>query len=210
MLGVAIVGVCIFAVWRVRKSIGDLIRRAGGNGPIANWVADLWPFAAIVYLLSVFFGRVWEAITGVPGRGEGILSLAILVALPVVDFALSRTLISAAAAPRTDRPSILAGLVTSYEPVLRRLIHILVVVAGVLALGKIWDLDLFGMAQASLGGQIASSLLGIGLVLLLAYIAVGDRETAIDRRLADEANVSGGLRDVAAADAAAAAAHLHR
>jgi small-conductance mechanosensitive channel len=192
VLGVAIVGVCIFAVWRVRSSIGDLIRRAGGNGPIANWVADLWPFAAIVYLLSVFFGRVWEAITGVPGRGEGILSLAILVALPVVDFALSKTLISAAAAARTDRPSILAGLVTSYEPVLRRLIHILVVVGGVLALAKIWALDLFGMAERSLGGQIASALLGIGLVLLIAYIVWEIARTAIDRRIAEEANVPEG------------------
>ncbi len=192
VLGVAIVAVCIVAVWRVRKSIGDLIRRAGGNGPIANWVADLWPFAAIVYLLSVFFGRVWEAITGVPGRGEGILSLAILVALPVVDFALSRTLVSAAAARRTGDPSIVASLVTSYEPVLRRLIHILVIVGGVLALGKIWDLDLFGMAERSLGGQIASALLGIGLVLLIAYIVWEIARTAIDRRIADETNVPEG------------------
>jgi len=192
VLAVAVVGVCIFAVWRVRKSIGDLIRRAGGNGPIANWVADLWPFAAIVYLLSVFFGRVWEAITGVPGRGQGILSLAILVALPVVDFALSKALIAAAAARRTEGPSMLAGLVTSYEPVLRRLIHILVVVAGVLALGSIWDLDLFGMAERSLGGQIASALLGIGLVLLVAYTVWEIARTAIDRRIADEANVPEG------------------
>jgi small-conductance mechanosensitive channel len=192
VLGIAILGVCIVAVWRVRESIGELIRRAGGNGPIANWVADLWPFAAIVYLLSVFFGRVWEAITGVPGRGDGILSLAILVALPVVDYALSKTLIAAAAVPRTDRPSILAGLVTSYEPVLRRLIHILVIVAGVLALGKIWDLDLFGMAERSLGGQIASALLGIGLVLLIAYIVWEIARTAIDRRISDEANMPEG------------------
>ena len=77
---------------------------------------------------------------------------------------------------------------------LRRLIHILVVVAGVLALGKIWDLDLFGMAERSLGGQIASALLGIGLVLLLAYIVWEIARTAIDRRVADEANDPGGLR----------------
>jgi small-conductance mechanosensitive channel len=186
VLGIAILGVCIVAVWRVRESIGELIRRAGGNGPIANWVADLWPFAAIVYLLSVFFGRVWEAITGVPGRGDGILSLVILVALPVVDFALSKALVSAAAARRTEGPSILAGLVTSYEPVLRRLIHILVIAGGVLALGKIWDLDLFGMAERSVGGQIASALLGIGLVLLIAYIVWELARTAIDRRIAEE------------------------
>lgn len=192
IFGVVIVGVAIVAVWRVRKPIGDRIRQAGGNGPIARWAADLWPFAAIVYVLTVFAGRVWGTITGEPGHGEGILSLAVLVALPVVDYALSRALVSAAAASRADRPSIVAGLVTSYEPVVRRLVHILVVAVGVLALARIWNLDLFSVAERSLGGRIASALLGIGLVLLLAYIVWEIARTAIDRRLAEESAVAEG------------------
>jgi small-conductance mechanosensitive channel len=192
-LGAVIMAISLATVWRVRRPIGDLIRRSGGGSPIAGWAADLWPFAAIVYLLSVFSGRVWEAISGTEaGRGEGVLSLAILVGMPVVDFALSRMLAVAAAAPRTDVPTVMGTLLRSYEPVLRRLIHILVVVAGVLALGKLWELDLFGMAEKSLGGQIASALLGIGLVLLIAYIVWEIARTAIDRRLAEEASVPEG------------------
>jgi small-conductance mechanosensitive channel len=187
LMGVVAITVCLVTVWRVRKPIGDLIRRAGGNGPISGWVADLWPLAATLYLLSVFSGRVWESITGRPGRGEGIMSLAILVALPVADFALSRALLAARSAPDSAGPSILRHLATSYEPVLRRLIHILVIAGGALALGKIWDLDLFGIAERSVGGQIASALLGIGLVLLIAYIVWEIARTAIDRRLAAEA-----------------------
>ena len=187
LISVLAMGVCLVAVWRVRKPIGDLIRRAGGNGPISGWIADLWPLAASLYLLSVFSGRVWESITGRPGRGEGIMSLVILVALPVADFALSRALLAARTAPEGAGPSILRHLATAYEPVLRRLIHILVIVGGVLALGKIWDLDLFGIAERSVGGQIASALLGIGLVLLLAYITWEIARTAIDRRIGIEA-----------------------
>jgi len=188
LLGVATLGISLAAVWRTRKPIGDLIRRAGGNGPIAGWIADLWPFAAILYLLSIYSGRIWEVITGSePGRGQGILSLAILVGLPVVDYALARTLAAAARAPRPEAPSIMGTLLSSYEPVLRKLIHILVIAAGVLALSKLWGLDLFSMAERSVGGQIASSLLGIGLVLLIAYIVWELARTAIDRRVAVEA-----------------------
>jgi small-conductance mechanosensitive channel len=190
ILGLAIVAICIAAIWRVRKPIGDLIRGAGGASPITGWIADLWPFAAIVYVLSIFSGRVWETITGTEaGRGEGILSLAILVGIPVADYALSRMLTVAVSSPQAAGPSILRQLVVSYEPVLRRVIHILLIVVAVLALAELWDLDLFGMAQRSLGGQIASSLLGIGLVLLIGYISWEVARTAIDRRLAVEANV---------------------
>ena len=193
ILGLAVIAIAIAAIWRVRKPIGDLIRRAGGGSPITGWIADLWPFAAIVYVLSIFSGRVWETITGAEaGRGEGILSLAILVAIPVADYALSRMLTAAVSSPRQPESSILRQLAVSYEPVLRRVIHILLVVIALLALAELWDLDLFGMAQRSLGGQIASSLLGIGLVLLIGYISWEIARTAIDRRLAVEANVPEG------------------
>ena len=193
ILGLAIVAICIAAIWRVRKPIGDLIRRAGGNSPITGWIADLWAFAAIVYVLSIFSGRVWETITGAEaGRGEGILSLAILVAIPVADYALSRMLTATVSSPQAAGPSILRQLVASYEPVLRRVIHILLIVVAVLALAELWDLDLFSMAQRSLGGQIASSLLGIGLVLLIGYITWEIARTAIDRRLAEETKVPEG------------------
>jgi moderate conductance mechanosensitive channel len=193
IIGMLIVAVCIVAIWRVKKPIGDLIRRAGGGGPIAGWAADLFPIAATVYVLSVFSGKVWEVITGTStGRSEGMLSLAILLGMPIVDFALSKALVAAASGPQPAAPSILRNLAVSYEPVLRRLIHILVVVAGVLALGKLWDLDLFGMAERSLGGQIASALLGIGMVLLIAYVVWELAHTAIDRRLIQESAVAEG------------------
>jgi small-conductance mechanosensitive channel len=195
LVGLVIMAVCVAAIWRVREPIGKLIRNAGGGGPIAGWFADMWPIAAVAYLISVFAGRVWETITGAPpGGSEGILSLAILVGMPVVDYALSRTLVSAAQAPKDGGPSLLSQLVVSYEPVLRKLVHIVVIAGGMLALANLWDLDLFGMAERSLGGQIASALLGIGLVLLIAYVVWEIARTAIDRRLAEEDGLPDGTQ----------------
>ena len=78
------------------------------------------------------------------------------------------------------------GLIVSYESVLRRAIHIVVLVVGFLVLADLWQLDLFGLAQRSLGGRITSSLFGIGIVLLLAYMFWEIVNTAIQRRMKAE------------------------
>jgi small-conductance mechanosensitive channel len=194
LVGVAGAATTLVVVWKVRKPIGELIRRAGNGGPIAGWIADLWPVAAAVYVFALLAGRTWEAISGAPPtRGAGMLSLLILIAIPTIDFGLCRLLASATSVARPDGPPSLGRLLTSYEPVVRQLIHILVVVAGLAMIADVWDLDLFGIAQRSLGGRIASSLLGIGIVVLLAYIAWEIARTAIDRRLASEPKAEQGV-----------------
>ena len=135
----------------------------------------------------MYVGRVHEVVTGERGvTGGGILSLLILVALPVVDYALCRALAAAAVASKRADAESEPGFIASYEPVLRRAIHIVVVVAGLLWLADLWNLNVFAMANQSLGGRVASSLLGISLVLLLAYMLWEIAKTAIDRRLAAE------------------------
>ena len=70
------------------------------------------------------------------------------------------------------------GIFTAYEPVFRRAIHIVMTVTGLLLIAGLWELDLFAMAQ--------HSLLGIGIVLLAAYMLWGITAAAIDRRLQSE------------------------
>ena len=82
------------------------------------------------------------------------------------------------------------GIFTAYEPVFRRAIHIVMTVTGLLLIAGLWELDLFAMAQHSLLGIIASSLLGIGIVLLAAYMLWGITAAAIDRRLQSEVSSS--------------------
>jgi small-conductance mechanosensitive channel len=179
--------VTLFTIWNVRGAIAALIRGSSGGGNLVRLFADLWPVAAIAYVIAVCAGRVREVVTGEKGvTGGGILSLLILVALPVVDYALCRALAAAAAGSKRVGAGSEPGFVASYEPVLRRVIHIVVIVAGLLWLADLWNLNLFAMAQQSLGGRVASSLLGISLVLLLAYMLWEIARTAIDRRLAAE------------------------
>jgi small-conductance mechanosensitive channel len=70
--------------------------------------------------------------------------------------------------------------------VFRRAIHIVVIVVGLLLLARLWDVNVFALAQASMGGKISGSLFGVCIVLLLSYLVWEIAKTAIDRRLAAE------------------------
>ena len=169
--------------WLVRRPIGDLIRGDRSHATVRGWIGDLWPVAATAYFLALFAGAISGILAGTPGpAGRGFASVVIVVALPIIDMVLCRAL-AAAAVSRPDRPP---GFLTAFEPIFRRAIHIVVVVAGLLYVGELWELDLFRLAQASLGGKIASSLLGISIVLLAAYLLWEIAKTSIDRRLAAE------------------------
>ena len=188
-LGLGAIGlvVTLLTIWSVRGAISALIRPAGGVSSVRRLLADLWPAAAAAYVIAVFAGRVHAIVKGERSiTGGGIVSLLILVALPVIDYALCSVLAAAAAASTRRRDDGAKGFIASYEPVLRRMIHIVVIVSGLLWLADLWDIDLFTMANQTLGGRVASSLLGISLVLLLAYMLWEMARTAIDRRLAVE------------------------
>ena len=171
--------------WRVREDIGRLIRASGEGNALIRLLADLWPVLASVYFVGIVVARVLELLSGpLAPSNVAMISVLLVVALPIVDMVLCRWLkaLAGPAAEDEARP----GLIVSYEPVLRRAIHIVVLVVGFLVLADLWQLDLFGIAQRSLGGQITSALFGIGIVLLLAYMFWEIVNTAIDRRMKAE------------------------
>lgn len=179
----------LVTIWRVRKPIADLIRGDTGHGSIIGWVADLWPLAAMLYFVTLYVAGVSGILAGMPGPvGLGFASVLVLIALPIVDMAMCRAL--AAAAEHDTDENAPRRLLGAYEPVFRRGIHIVVAVVGLLSIAQLWQLNLFRLAQGSLGGKIASSLLGIGIVLLAAYMIWEIVRMAIDRKLHAEGKQS--------------------
>ncbi|MEO8304991.1 MAG: mechanosensitive ion channel family protein [Betaproteobacteria bacterium] len=173
-------------VWRVRLPIANLIRGDGTHGAIRGSIADLWPVIATLYFLGVLIARISDALAGASEvDGTAIVSVLLVVALPIVDMTLCRAL-AAAASEQTGRVARARGFLASYQQVFQRAIHIVVVVVGLLLFGHVWGINLFAFAQRNLGGQISSSLLGVSIVVLLAYILWEGAKTAIDRRLAAE------------------------
>jgi small-conductance mechanosensitive channel len=181
------IAIALTTVWRVRVPVAGLIRGDGRHGAIVGWLADLWPVIATAYFVGIVVGRVSDILSGNAGMtGVGLLSVLLVVALPIVDMALCRAVAAAATgAPKGDAVPV-RGIVADYEQVFRRAIHIVVVVVGLLIFAHLWDLDVFALAQKSMGGKISSSLLGVSIVLLLTYMIWEAAKTAIDRRLQAE------------------------
>ena len=141
---------------------------------------------ATAFFVAIVAARLFDVLAGIPvTSGAGILSVLLVVALPIVDMALCRAVAAAASAPASANSAV-PGFVAAYEQVFRRAIHIVVTVIGLFLLAYLWDVNVFAVAQASMGGKISSSLFGVCIVLLLSYLMWEIAKTAIDRRLAAE------------------------
>lgn len=187
LLATAFLALALETIWRIRTDVGRLIRGGGEPGPGRRLAAQAWLALASAYLVLVYLARVLEILGGMGGMSRApILSVLLLVALPLVDMALCRVLTALMpgrpAVPDAEAPATR----TSFEPVLRRAVHIVVTAVGLLLLTDLWGQDLFALAERGFGGRIAGALLGIAVTLLVAYVLWDLARTAIDRRLAAE------------------------
>lgn len=181
------VAVLLYTVWRQRAPIAARIRGAD-PGPLRRALADLWPLLMTVYVLVILLALTVEQLAGMAFRSRaGILSLLIVIGLPLIDMLLCRLLVersvARAAAGGEGGPS--------YVPVLRKGVHIVVTVGGLLMIAQLWDIDLFALAARGMGSRFAAALIDVSVTLLLAYLAWELTRTAIDRRLAREAGARG-------------------
>jgi small-conductance mechanosensitive channel len=170
-------------VWRLTGPIAAMIR-GDGRGGFRRMLAELWPLLMTAYVLLLLVALTVEQLAGrsITGRA-GILSLLVVLVMPLVDMALCRLLDRRAARAGTGgRPE--PG--TSFGPVLRQAVHIVVTVAGALVIVHLWNIDLIGMASRGVGGRVVGMLVDIGVTLMLAYLVWQLAKTAIDRRLEQE------------------------
>ncbi len=167
-------------VWGLVRPIAAMIRGNGASS-IRRILADLWPVLMTVYVLGLLVALTIEELSGRSRTGRaGLLSLLVVIVLPLVDMALCRLL------DRREGTSV-SGARASFGPVIRKGVHILVTVAGLLLIVELWDIDLMDLASRGFGARIAGVVVNIGLTVMLAYLAWQLAKTAIDRRLEREA-----------------------
>lgn len=174
-------------VWKVREDVARLIRGAGESSHLRRLLADIWPGLAALYLFALLVSRYYSALLGDSQPSAApIASVMLALALPLVDMLLCR-IVAAAVLSRAHGAAAIPGgtseMAEGFEPVLRRAIHIIVLVAGLLILADLWGVDPFAMAEHSLGGRITSAIFGIAVTTLLAWILWEAARTAIDRRM---------------------------
>ena len=166
-------------VWKVRAPIAAHIR-GNGRSAIRRVLADLWPALMTAYTLGLLVIMTVEQLAGRQRTGRaGVLSLLVVIGMPIVGLAFTRLIERRAARAG-------AGSGTSFVPVLRKGVHIVVTVVGLLVIVDLWNLDLMGFATRGVGAWVAGALVNVALTLLLAYLVWQLAKTAIDRRLERE------------------------
>ena len=187
VVGVVFLALALDTIWAIRAEVARLIRGQGEPGPLRRLLALAWPLLATAYLLVVFLARVSEILSGETGSSRApILSVVLLVALPLVDMVLARLLTAMLAPARNEGESGAPEAAPTFEPVLQRALHIVVMVLGLVILADLWNLDLFDLAERGMGARISSALLGIGITVLLAWTLWELALTAINRQIARE------------------------
>jgi len=196
-----ILGAAIFillmldTIWKVRGDVAGLIRGHGEPGPLRRLLADLWPALATAYLLALFLSLTSDLLLGhATTRLAPIMSIVLLLVLPLADMLACRILAAVMQRPADAETQAPSPFAESFEPVLRRAIHIVVLVSGFLILANLWDLDLFAMAERGVGARVTSALLGIAITTLLAWVLWEVARTAIDQRMVAEAARGGSAR----------------
>jgi small-conductance mechanosensitive channel len=151
---------------------------------VRRLVAELWPLLASAYVVLVFLAWGVERLSGMALRSRaGIGSLLVLVVLPLADMLLCRLVRVFAGGPAGGAAE---GPAASFEPVLRRGIHIAVTVTGLLLIARLWGLDLFDLTARSMGTRVSEALLSVAITLLVAYLAWELVKAVVDRQLARE------------------------
>ncbi len=193
-LVVLAIHVClIIIVLQKRQFFARLIRgRKDATGPVAiirRWLARIWPFAAIFYLVAMWLVWAFDVQDGFE-RLLRIFMSTVIVGL-AARFAIVTTHKSLASwlniqPTLRDRFPGLEQRLTSYHPVLRAGATSVINLIAAVVLFQAWGLDsLSWFEPGALGGRVASGLLSIVLTVGLALLLWEVSNATVQRRLAE-------------------------
>jgi small-conductance mechanosensitive channel len=201
-----IVGLSVIAlvICRQRRMIATLVGIAPADGGRRGALGDLLVANWHVFAVSVLVGigvmaTVERLLTGQKQTARIIGTLGVFVCYPIL-YGLIRIIVRQFFEPGDagERPQHLANADAAnegaggdpadntYGPVILRNSRIALAVIGVVAVIRIWDVNLSAMTSEGIGTHIAQSAFEIIVTLLLASSAWGIIKVAINRHLPHE------------------------
>ena len=172
----------ILLAWRTRRSVSAAIGRSADQGRWRGAIADLWPVLATLWVVLVW--GLWAL------GANGLMGTLAVVGLLPFGLAAARALserISMAMRRRAeDRGMEETDIRPTYQPILQRLLRIVVVAIALAGLAASWDIS-FGLLTDTGGAWSAwvAGIFKIVLTLLLADLIWQAVRVTIDRQLTD-------------------------
>ena len=186
------VGMLIAIIWHAREPVARLIRgSAADDAPesastaqrLRSILAVMWPGFAILYVLVLWsMSEVTDLLGYKLAAYAGIWSLLLVLAVPLIDAAIGHGIRAYVEA----RHGLSGDEAEAYGRVARRAARILLVVAAVTLFAHLWGVSVFDFERGGIAERMVSTLVDVGLTLLVAYVGWEITKTAIDRRLALE------------------------
>jgi small-conductance mechanosensitive channel len=214
MSAVLIAGL-VLMVLQGQRPMADFIRSgsetAATGDRFRDTLASRWHVFATMYLVALWVLAIGIRLsTGEEVSGRAIASMLMLVAIPVVDGALRaacarvfapspREAEAPLAAPATAPDDSAAAAATAAEPAspetyelaMLRNLRILLALLWIVLFAGLWNLDLNRLAEAAVGGRLASSLFEIVLTVVLAYALWSLVQAAVERVVGKPGGASG-------------------
>ncbi len=205
-----VIGFAVSIIWHDRLGIAEMIQPASEgddepSGPVKRLFAANWHILATCYLAGIYIvATIQTLLTGGRNTGPAISSIAVLVAIPFVDWMMQaglRRLLRAAPEANEDavaetaadgKNSCVAAVElgpaeNEYFRVLLRNLRIVLAIVVAVALADVWNIDMRGAAAAGIGETVANSIFDIVITLVLASAIWGIVKTAISQKLPKKA-----------------------
>jgi len=182
-------GILIATIWQERRGISAIVagsdRLAHENGlRLAQW----WPalmIAALIVHWIVVVALVATATVGSNIVTAMAITVAVLTGMPVINHAI-RALIDRLYAIRDGQSPALAAADRTTQEGLVRIARVALGSVLIVAMLKLWDVNVMSMAARSMGDRLAEPAMHIALIVGLAYAVWELVHIVIDRQIATE------------------------
>ena len=216
VLGAAVLGLIVVVIWVDRDWIGqlivgDAIEGAKPRGRFYQTVVANWHVIASFMIVMLWvFAVGTRVLTGERMTTPLVLSLAVLVGIPIVNWIVKEVLSTLfkvratkavdqdadAASPEQTEPAEPAEPAeldrrayqarVAYCGVIASKLRIVVVVVAIFVLARVWKIDVQGVAAWGIGEKVTGALFDIVVTLILASVAWSILKTAIQYAMPDD------------------------
>ncbi len=194
-LEVAIFVWIAYVLYRARHGLTSMLIGAEENEvtPTEKIVAQAYPWFAVVLVLLT-----WVLVQMIIAQGRFDLlsdaqhytTLGLLLAIPVLD-TLVRGLVRHLVPPMRGQGIVAEAAYQSTKRSYVRIGRAVVIVATIVVLADIWQIDFTDLAHANLGARIAANFVEILFILACGYLIWELVSLWLNRKLADEQTAAG-------------------
>ncbi|MEM6339892.1 MAG: mechanosensitive ion channel domain-containing protein [Pseudomonadota bacterium] len=184
----------IWAVWRYRPGMTMMMRGPGSDVSEGQaWASRAYPW--FVILATVLTWWIVEILAGY-GRFDLLQKYPHIWMIILISFApamdtVIRGLVRHLMPPMAGEGPLAERAYTSLRSSYVRIGRVIVFVLVVLAIARIWQIDLSNLAAAGVGVQLAGRLIEFMMILAVGYLIYEITSLYINRKLAAEITASG-------------------